>query len=65
MERALIVEFGATLEELSRNLRPENLDLAIEIASLPLAVKGYGHVKEASVRAYRARLEELLPSTVS
>jgi indolepyruvate ferredoxin oxidoreductase len=59
-ERALIVAFEAALQELSRNLRPENLGLAIEIASLPLAIKGYGHVKEASVRTYRDRLEALL-----
>jgi indolepyruvate ferredoxin oxidoreductase len=64
-ERALIVQFEAALQELSGNLRPENLSLAIEIASLPLAIKGYGHVKEASVRTYRDRLEALLSHFVS
>ncbi len=34
--------------------------LAVEIASLPLAVRGFGHVKAAAVEAAKAREVELL-----
>jgi indolepyruvate ferredoxin oxidoreductase len=60
MERELIAEYEAILQRIALRLRPENLNTAIEIASLPLAIKGYGHVKDAAVSTYRARMAQLL-----
>jgi indolepyruvate ferredoxin oxidoreductase len=60
MERALIPEYEATVETLLQGLTRDNHALAVEIASLPEAVRGYGHIKAKSVAAARAKREELL-----
>ncbi len=62
MERGLIAEYEVILEQLANGLRRENLNTAIEVASLPLMIKGYGHVKDAVVSTYRARMAETLAS---
>ena len=49
MERRLIEEYFETVEELLAGLRAENLGLAVEIASVPEAIRGYGHVKARAV----------------
>jgi indolepyruvate ferredoxin oxidoreductase len=60
MERALIGEYERTMEALLAGLTPDNQALAVEIASLPEAIRGFGHVKAKSVVAARARQAELL-----
>jgi indolepyruvate ferredoxin oxidoreductase len=60
MERALIAEYEATVETLLRGLTRDNHAVAVEIASLPETVRGYGHIKAKSVAAARAKREELL-----
>ena len=60
MERALIGEYEQTVATLLAGLRNDNLALAVEIASLPEAIRGYGHIKAASVAAARAKRDELL-----
>jgi indolepyruvate ferredoxin oxidoreductase len=55
-ERALIGEFEALLDHLSTQVSTGNLGDLTAIASLPLQIRGYGHVKEAAVGAYRADL---------
>ncbi|RSD10245.1 indolepyruvate ferredoxin oxidoreductase family protein [Amycolatopsis eburnea] len=59
-ERALVAEYRAVLAELGHSVRPENHDLAVEIASLPDAVRGYEDIKLGNVAAYRAALAEAL-----
>ena len=59
-ERQLIADYEATIESLLQTLTPQNQDLAIEIASIPEQIRGYGHVKEASITCARARQEELV-----
>ena len=49
MERRLIEEYFETVEVLLAGLRAENLELAVEIASIPEAIRGYGHVKARAV----------------
>ncbi len=58
-ERALIREYQAMAQTLAQNLSPEGLDQAIEQAALAEDVRGYGHVKQASIDEYRARLMSL------
>jgi indolepyruvate ferredoxin oxidoreductase len=46
LERALIQQYRACIEELLQGLRADNLSLAVKIASVPEDIRGYGHVKE-------------------
>ena len=60
MERALIAEYEQTVAALLKDLDRDNHALALELASLPDAIRGYGHVKAKSVAEARARRDELL-----
>ena len=59
-ERALIGEYEATVGALIADLDSENHALAVEIAEVPLAMRGFGHVKEANIACAREREAELL-----
>ena len=60
MERALIVEYQQVVRDLLAALDAKRLPEAIRIASLPEKVRGFGHVKESAVQAYRADLENAI-----
>jgi len=60
MERALIEEYEQTVAALLAALTRDNHALAVEIASLPESIRGYGHIKAKSVEAARRKLAELL-----
>jgi indolepyruvate ferredoxin oxidoreductase len=60
MERELIVQYERRLDELVAGLSAERLPVAVQIAALPLGMRGYGHVKIANVALARAREAELL-----
>ncbi|MFZ3285297.1 MAG: indolepyruvate ferredoxin oxidoreductase family protein [Telluria sp.] len=60
MERALIVEYRTMIESLLATLTPDNLAGALELASLPEQVRGFGHVKEKAVAHFRAEKARLL-----
>ena len=55
MERALIVDYKASMEAVLQSLTAENHAVAVEIARIPEMIKGYGHVKERNVKAARAQ----------
>jgi len=59
-ERALIEEYFATVDELLGKLDRDNIGLAVEIASIPEHIRGYGHVKEANLALTASRQEQLL-----
>ena len=59
-ERRQIDAYEATVRELLGNLTRNNHPLAVEIARLPLAMRGFGHVKQANVEAAAARETELI-----
>jgi len=59
-ERALIGEYEALVLELLHGLNAANLPLAVELASLPDGIRGYGHVKENNLKAVRAKWATLL-----
>jgi len=52
-ERALIREYEATIDEVLARLDARNHAVAVELAWLPEHIRGYGHVKAASVEAAR------------
>jgi len=60
MERALIGEYEQTVDRLLQDLTHDNHALAIEIVSLPEAIRGFGHIKAKSVSAARAQQAELM-----
>jgi indolepyruvate ferredoxin oxidoreductase len=59
-ERQLIVDYRNTLEEIIASLTPANHALAVEIASAPEHIRGFGHVKERHLEQATAREAELL-----
>ena len=59
-ERQLIREYEHTIEMLLTDLNAESHSIAVSIAKLPEQIRGYGHVKEASIAIARARQQELL-----
>lgn len=59
-ERALIAEYRASVDEVLAGLNAGNHALALEIASLPEQIRGYGHVKERNLAAARARWVDLV-----
>ncbi len=58
--RALIRQYEADIAEILAGYDPETADLASQIAELPLSIKGFGPVKEASIKAYEERRAELM-----
>jgi indolepyruvate ferredoxin oxidoreductase len=60
MERQLIVEYEATIEELVGKLSSDNHALAVKIASIPEEIRGYGHVKERNLGIAKAKQADLL-----
>ena len=59
-ERQLIADYEQTLHELLGSLDARRLALAVEIASIPEHIRGYGHVKEAHLHEAKAREAALL-----
>jgi len=60
MERALVGEYEKLVDELVAALAPHNHALAVELASLPEHIRGFGHVKERHVKAAKAKEALLL-----
>ncbi|SFC30090.1 indolepyruvate ferredoxin oxidoreductase [Polaromonas sp. OV174] len=62
MERALIAEYKASLEEVLAGLSAENHATAVEIARIPELIKGYGHVKARHLETARPQWAALMQS---
>ncbi len=59
MERRLLKEYITMIETLSHTLSAENYQTACELAELPDVIRGYGHVKHASVIAYEEQRQAI------
>lgn len=59
-ERALIGEYERTVAKLLAGLDGNRLPLAVQIASVPEYIRGYGHVKEKHLHEAKAREAALL-----
>ena len=58
LERALIDEYERDIARITGELTPARLAIAVEIASLPEQIRGFGHIKhEAASKAARRRDE--------
>ncbi|HVZ46009.1 MAG TPA: indolepyruvate ferredoxin oxidoreductase family protein [Ramlibacter sp.] len=60
MERELIEQYVRRIEALLPTLSKDRLPTAIEIAALPMTIRGFGHVKLANAALARAQEAELL-----
>jgi len=60
VERELVDEYRASIEEVLRGLGPANLGLAVEIARIPDGIRGYGHVKARHLTAVRPKWDALM-----
>jgi indolepyruvate ferredoxin oxidoreductase len=59
-ERRLIEDYERTVGELLGRLTPESHALAVEIASIPEEIRGYGHVKTKNLTAAKEKEAKLL-----
>jgi indolepyruvate ferredoxin oxidoreductase len=60
LERQLIEDYFARVDALMADLTRESLPTAVELAELPLRLRGFGHVKLAALDEVRRRERELL-----
>ena len=59
-ERELIADYERTIEHILQKLTDATLDTAIALASVPDGIRGYGPVKEKSIRLARKAQADLL-----
>ncbi len=59
-EWALVREYEKVLDELTRDLAPENLDLAVQIAQVPEHIRGFDTVKDGQMRVAKEKAARLL-----
>ena len=59
-ERQLIGEYQAMVEEILARLSPANHAIAVELAALPLEIRGFGHIKQANIVRVKPKEEALL-----
>lgn len=60
MERALIAEYEATIEQLITSAKAEQYDRMVKIAQIPDMIRGFGPVKEKNIQAAKAAQASLL-----
>ena len=59
MERGLITAFEGDLDRIAQKLTAARLPTALKLAQVPQSIRGYGHVKEASVAPAKAESARL------
>ena len=60
VERALIGEYRASIDEVLATLDADRLAVAVEIARVPEQIRGYGHVKQRNLDAARVQWQALM-----
>jgi indolepyruvate ferredoxin oxidoreductase len=60
VERELVDEYRAAIEEVLRGVGPANIALAVEIARVPEGIRGFGHVKARHLAAARPKWDALM-----
>ncbi len=60
LERQMITDYERLLGEISERLSPDTHPVAVELARLPLGIKGFGHVKLANAERAKAQEATLL-----
>ncbi|HEX9391290.1 MAG TPA: indolepyruvate ferredoxin oxidoreductase family protein [Usitatibacteraceae bacterium] len=60
MERQLIADYEKMLGELLDRVSADNYDTAVDLASIPEHIRGFGHVKDAHLKDAKQREAELM-----
>jgi indolepyruvate ferredoxin oxidoreductase len=60
MERQLIADYESLLERILAGLDRQRLDIAVQLASLPEQIRGFGHVKDRHLKLAQERQQQLL-----
>ena len=60
MERKLIKDYENLIIKICSNLKSENYDIAIEIASNYDQIRGFGHIKERNIEIAKSCEDKLL-----
>jgi indolepyruvate ferredoxin oxidoreductase len=60
MERKLIADYEAMMDEILGKLAPHNHKVAVQLATIPEHIRGYGHVKDRHLKEAKARETVLL-----
>jgi indolepyruvate ferredoxin oxidoreductase len=60
LERQMITDYEAVLDEIAQRLSPATHATAVALATLPEDIKGFGHIKLANYRLAKQREEKLL-----
>lgn len=60
LERILISEYETILKEVFSELSTENFRIAVELASYPEHIRGFGHIKQRHYTETKQNVEELL-----
>jgi indolepyruvate ferredoxin oxidoreductase len=55
----MIADYEKLLDEITGRLSPQTHATAVALASLPLDIKGFGHIKERNYKAVKAREKSL------
>ena len=55
LSRSRSHDYEAVIDEIVARLTPANHAVAVELASLPLEIRGFGHVKEANLARAKAK----------
>ena len=64
-ERRLVDEYEVLITEMANDLSPDNLSLSTELALLPEHIRGYGHIKEASIEQVEKRWASLVKARLN
>ena len=60
LERRLLADYEASLDEIAARMTPDNHAIAVQLAALPDAIRGYGPVKRDAAQLANEQREELL-----
>jgi indolepyruvate ferredoxin oxidoreductase len=60
MERRLVIDYEALVTELLPSLAAHNHAVAVELASIPEHIRGYGHVKQRHLAAAKEKEAKLV-----
>ena len=60
LERQMIADYEKLLDEIAQRLSPATYATAVALASLPLEVKGFGHIKDRNYKIAKQREAVLL-----